>query len=414
MEDWAHLQDIQATLSDHLEGCLIGLCVTGSIACIETHRVARLLIRHGAKVQVFLSPSASELVSAKALGWCTGRPVITRLSERCEHLEFFSGKQPADLLLLAPATANTLGKMASGIDDNVVMTCLTTAAGAGVPILCAPGMHEPMMRNPAVLRSMSLLSDDGVKFLQPELSEGKQKMMTPPEIVTEVLRELGPADLAGRNVLITGGPTREFIDPARCVTNPSSGLTACLMAQEAYRRGARVTLVYGPGRVTPPSCVNTVRTTSAQSMLDSCLAALEEYNPDMVVAVAAVSDFRPRHVSDQKLPSSSDLSLELEATPKIIQRVREKVPEALMVGFKAAATIDDTELSELGNRYIREGIADIMVANSVSAAGKGFDSEFNRYVVTSKNSSPFILGPDRKDRLVPQLWERLSAQLRNL
>lgn len=408
MEDWIHLQDIKATLSENLSGKLIGLCVTGSIACVETHRLARLLIRHGATVQIFLTRAAGELVSPKALAWSTGRPVIQDLTARCEHLEFFSGQNPADLLLLAPATANTLGKMAAGIDDNVVMTCLTTAAGNGIPILCAPGMHEPMMRNPAVLRSMKLLEEDGVEFLQPTLAEGKQKMMSSEEIVARVMRRLGPGELQGKKVLITGGPTREFLDPARCLTNPSSGLTAVLLAEEAYRRGGDVVLVYGPGKVDPPSWICTEKVVTSEQMLKACMKLAGEKDIDFVVAAAAVSDFRPLQSSETKRPTSEgSFQLSLEVTPKILRALREALPQARVVGFKASSSTEDEALAAQASGYLESGTADIVVANSIVEEGLGFESPRNRYLVCGPGTAREPLGPDDKGRLIPKLWNRL-------
>ena len=408
MEDWIHLQEIKGTLSDSLGGRLIGLCVTGSIACVETHRLARHLIRHGATVQIFLTRAASELVSAKALAWSTGRPVIQELTARCEHLEFFSGTRPADLLLLAPATANTLGKMAAGIDDNVVMTCLTTAAGNGIPILCAPGMHEPMMRNPAVLRSMTLLEEDGVEFLQPHLSEGKQKMMGSEEIVARVMRRLGPGDLRDKKVLITGGPTREFLDPARCLTNPSSGLTAVLMAEEAYRRGGEVVLVYGPGKVEPPCWLTTDKVITSEEMLEVCLKHSGSKEIDIVVAAAAVSDFRPVERLEEKRPTAEgSFQLSLEVTPKVLKALRDALPAALVVGFKASSSTEDELLAAQAASYLDKGLADIVVANSIVEKGLGFDSPRNRYLLCRRGGETETLGPADKSRLVPELWNRL-------
>ena len=271
MTDWSHLQDILGTESQHLRDKLVGIAVCASVAAIEIHRVARGLMRHGARVQIFMTEAATELVSPTSLSWCTGRPVLEKLTARCEHLEYFGEHGTADLLLVAPVTANTLAKMSVGLDDNLVTTCITTALGSQIPILCAPGMHAPMMLNPAVVRNLRTVEEYGVRILPSTLAEGKQKMMSTDQIVAEVVRELVGKELEGRRVLITGGPTREFLDPARCLTNPSSGLTACLLAEEAHRRGAEVVMVYGPARIEPPSWISTVRVQSAAEMLELSL-----------------------------------------------------------------------------------------------------------------------------------------------
>ena len=406
MTNWEHLQDIEASLSSHLEGKLVALAVCGSIAAIEVHRLARQLIRHGAKVQIFLTKSAAELVSSTSLAWCTGRPVIQELSARCEHLEYFGERGQAELLLIAPITANTLAKVALGLDDNVVTTCVTTALGNGVPVMCAPGMHEPMMRNPAVQRNLALAVENGVEILNPTLSEGKQKMMPIEEIIARVLRRIGPQDLKGKRVVLSGGPTREFIDPARCLTNPSSGLSACLLAEEAYRRGAEVALIYGPGSAVPASWLKVERVSSSVEMLEAVKGEMLSAAADYFLAVAAVSDFRPVIKHEKKRCTSlGGFSLSLETTPKIIDVVRELYPATRLVAFKAASSRSDEELLTAVRPYLEEGRADVVVGNSVVEPGLGFDSSHNRYLVCIPQESPLVLGPSSKLELSQSLWD---------
>ena len=405
MSDWPHLQDIVGTESQHLQGKLIGIAVCGSVAAIEIHRVARQLMRHGAKVQFFLTRAAKELVSPSSLSWCTGRPVVDELTARCEHLEFFGERGLADLLLVAPITANTLAKVAIGLDDNVVTTCVTTALGTGIPVMCAPGMHAPMMQNPAVIRNLQTVQRIGLHILWSSLAEGKQKMMGTEEIVARVLRELGQGELKGKRVLITGGPTREFIDPARCMTNPSSGLTACLLAKEAHRLGADVNLIYGPGKVEPDSWISTVRVETGAEMLRAVQAAVSEVAPDIVVATAAVCDFAPAHFSEQKRSTADgDWELALKPTPKIIGWIRENCRDSLMVAFKAVSGTRDTELEQACQPYLGEDRADLVVANSVVQQGSGFETPTNRYLVCRPGVEPLVFGPDSKKRLSVLLW----------
>lgn len=407
MKDWTHLQDIEGTDGDGLAGRLIGLAITGSIAAVESHRLARTLMRQGAKVQIFLTPAAAELVSPTALAWSTGRPVITELTARCEHLEFFGERGAAHCLLLAPTTANTVSKIAGGLDDNVVTTCVTTALGGDIPVLCAPGMHAPMMRNPALVSNLAKLREYGIELLEPTHSEGKEKMMGVEEIVARVSRCLGEGTLRGKSVLITGGPTREFIDPARCLTNPSSGLTACLLAEEAFRRGAEVTLIYGPGRVRPPKWIPVREVESTAEMLEAARRTLKSDPPDFVVAAAAVCDYRPARYSEQKISTGSgELTLQLEATEKIIDALREEAPAARLVAFKAGSTDTDEDMLKLVKPYLLEGRADMVVGNSVTAEGLGFESDHNRYLVCPGQGTPQVIGPGPKSRLVKPLWDQ--------
>lgn len=416
MNDWPHLQDITGSESDNLKGKLIVIAVCGSIACIEIHRVARLLMRHGAKVQFVLTAAASELVSATSLSWCTGRPVIQSLSARCEHLEYFGERGCADLLLIAPVTANTLAKIALGLDDNVVTTCVTTALGTGMPVLCAPGMHAPMMRNPAVLKNLQTVQKLGVEILASTPAEGKEKMMGAENMVAHLLRLLSGRPLSGKKVLITGGPTREFLDPARCLTNPSSGLTACLLAGEAYRLGAEVELIYGPGKVEPDPWIEVVRIDTAGEMLKAAKASVERAIPDVIVAAAAVCDFAPAERLDHKRPTADGgWDLKLQPTEKVIGWLRENAPASLLVAFKAASSSSDQELSETMDPYLREGRADLVVGNSVVLPDQGFESPGNRYLVAGVGTGSTVLGPDSKKKLAQLLWslifERLNGSL---
>lgn len=407
-DDWSHLRDIEGSESEHLKGKTIVLAVSASVAALESHRLARSLMRHGARVHIFLTPSARAMVSRTALEWATGAPAVSELSSRCEHLEFFGHRGKADLLLLAPTTANTLGKIANGLDDNAVTTAVTTALGSGIPILCCPGMHEPMLANPAVQRNLRLCQELGIEVLAPHIAEGKAKMMEVAEIVARVLRRLSDRSLEGKRVLLTGGPTREFLDPARCLTNPSSGLSACLLAEEAYRRGAAVTLIYGPGSSRPASWLEVVRVNSAQEMGEAAVAAMGE-KTDIALAVAAVADFRPLSASREKLPTADHprLELVLERTPKVLDMMRAASPSTLLVAFKASHHREDEALCAQARPYLESGRADLVVANSVGVPGAGFESDTNRYLVCAPSSAPISLGPAGKGRLAGLLWDTI-------
>jgi phosphopantothenoylcysteine decarboxylase/phosphopantothenate--cysteine ligase len=296
-----------------------------------------------------------------------------------------------------------------GLDDNAVTTCITTALGSKVPILCAPGMHAPMMCHPAVRRNLETVSEMGIRILSSSLSEGKQKMMGTEEMVAEVLRALSSGLLNGRKVLITGGPTREYLDPARCLTNPSSGLTACLLAGEAHRLGAEVELIYGPGSVPPPAWVPVRRVETGEQMLEAVQEAVELSEPDIVVCAAAVSDFAPVHASEEKRATTlGEFELLLKPTPKIIDWIRRHVPQALLVAFKAASSRNDEQLLAAIQPYLAESRADLVVGNSVMEEGQGFESSTNRYLICTKDGEPVVLEKQSKARLSVLLWESIA------
>lgn len=407
---WPHLQDIQGSWSQHLKGKTVILAVCGSVAAVETYRLARALMRHDAQVRCIMTRAAQELVSTTSLEWATGFPVVTRLSGRCEHLEFFGENGQGDLLLIAPATANTIAKISLGLDDNALTTTVTTALGSRVPILCCPGMHEPMMANPAVRQNLARLEELGIEILQPSLVEGKAKMMGVEQIVARVLRRLGPGDLVGKRVLLTGGPTREYLDPARCLTNPSSGQSACLLAQEAYRRGGEVVLVYGPGQAQPSEWLEVRRVQTAQQMADEVELVLQHSAVDVALSVAAVADFQPRIRQAHKIATNrhEELELSLVATPKIIDRIRSLSPQTRLVGFKASSHTEDQAILAEARRYLEDGRVDIMVANSIAVRGLGFEAPENRYLVLAPSRPLTVLGPTSKERLAVELWDCLG------
>jgi len=203
--------------------------------------------------------------------WSTGNPVVTELTGQIEHVTY-GGDHPdrADLILVAPSTANTIGKAAAAIDDTPVTTLLTTAIGAGIPIIIAPAMHESMYRHPVVMENVEKLRSIGVDVLMPRFEEEKAKIPGTEEIVEAVVSKLtGKRSLEGSRVLITAGPTREYLDGFRFISNPSSGKMGIAIAEEALRRGAEVTLVYGPGTVAPPPGADVVRVETTEEMLEA-------------------------------------------------------------------------------------------------------------------------------------------------
>jgi len=370
---------ISCTVSDSLSGKLIVLAVTGSIAAVRTVDLARDLIRRGAAVHSVMSGAATEILHPHALEYASGNPVVTRITGRVEHVEFCGVGGRADLLLIAPATANTIGKIAWGIDDTPVTTYATTALGSGVPVVVVPAMHEAMYRHPAVMRNMEALRSMGVVVLDPRIEEEKAKIAESRTVVLEVERLLGPNDLAGRRVLVTGGATAERVDPIRILTNRASGKTGAEIALEARRRGAEVTLVHR-GRLGLP--LKEVYVESAEDMLRAVLAELEGGGYDAIVAAAAVSDYTLDPSAD-KIKSGGELVLRLRPTSKIIAAVRASHPEIKMVGFKAETFLSDEELIFRARESMEKNRLDIVVGNDVGKGGMG--TEDNRVLILSRS-----------------------------
>jgi len=370
---------ISCTVSDSLRGKLIVLAVTGSIAAVRTIDLVRDLIRRGATVHCVVSGAATEIIHPFALEYASSNPVVTKITGRVEHVEFCGVGGRADLLLIAPATANTIGKVAQGIDDTPVTTYATTALGSGVPVMVVPAMHEAMYRHPAVVKNLESLRSMGVVVVDPRIEEEKAKIAENRTVVMEVERLLGPNDLASRKVLVTSGATAERVDPIRILTNRASGKTGTEIALEARRRGAEVTLVHR-GRLGLP--FKEIYVESAEDMLNAVLAELDRGEYDAMIAVAAVSDYT-LDPSAEKIKSGGELTLRLKPTSKIITAVRSRHPDLKMVGFKAETFLSDEDLISRARESMEKNRLDLVVANDVGKGGMG--TEENRVLILGRS-----------------------------
>jgi phosphopantothenoylcysteine decarboxylase/phosphopantothenate--cysteine ligase len=344
----------------------VALGVTGSIAAVKTVELAHELRREGASVRAVTTPSATGILHPWALQFATGHPPVTEITGAVEHVDLCGREGWADALLIAPATANTVGKVAAAVDDTPVTTCATTALGAGVPVVVAPAMHEPMYDHPGVLDAIDRVESWGVDFVDPRIEEGKAKVASEDAIVTAVARATTPATLEGRHVVVTSGATTESIDPIRTLSNRASGRTGRAVARACYVRGATVTLVHD-GPDVPYADVR--RAESAAGMLDAVRSAVDGDHPaDALVSAAAIADFTVEAASE-KIRSGDPLTLELEPTPKLLDTIREFRPDLTMVGFKAETSGDDDAMVERAQSLQeRIGLA-FVVANDATAMG---------------------------------------------
>ncbi len=352
-----------------LQGVNVALGVTGSIAAVKTVELAHELRRRGAEVRAVTTDGARSIVHPWALEYATGRDVVTELTGAVEHVELCGVDGWADVLLVAPATANTVGKIAAAVDDTPVTTCATTALGAGLPVVVAPAMHEPMYDHPGVLDAIDRVESWGVDFVDPRVEEGKAKIASEAAIVTDVARATSERPLAGRHVVVTSGATTESLDPIRTLSNRASGRTGRAVARACYLRGADVTLFHDADRYraadVPYAAVRNVE--SAAEMTDVATDVCQE--ADALVSAAAISDYttEPR---DSKIPSGQEgLTIELEPTPKLIDAVREAHPGLAVVGFKAETGADDeTLVARARETQERVGLA-FVVANDADVMG---------------------------------------------
>lgn len=363
--------DIVSASGTQLEGRRIVLCISGSVAAYKAIELARLLMRHGSgSVTCVASRAATRLIRPAYLKWATGNDVITGLTGGLEHIRLADYGR-SDIVVVYPATANTIGKLANGMDDAPVSTVLAVAFGAKIPIVVCPAMHESMYGNPAVARNIEFLKKRrGIAFVGPQMVEGKAKAPEPEHVLDYVIARFGTKEspLRGRRVLLAAGPTVEYIDPVRMITNRSSGATGVLLASELLSAGAQVTMIYGPGTREPPKRAAVTRIETSSQMRGAVLGALKKTGFDVVVMAAAVSDFTPASPPRRtKIKSDAPThAVMLKRVPKIISAARRAMPKgSILVGFKAEANVSRAALARSARASMTRHGADIMVANDM-------------------------------------------------
>jgi phosphopantothenoylcysteine decarboxylase / phosphopantothenate---cysteine ligase len=401
---------IRGSKSQLLKGRRIVVGVSGSIAAVEIPRVIRELLRHGADVEVVASEDALRIITAESLTFASGHPPIRALTGGVEHVtELGPGPRRADLLLIAPATANTISKIAQGIDDTPVTSFASIALGGGVPVLLAPAMHANLGQNPAVRENLARLRSWGVGIVEPVSAEGEEKLASPEEVTAAVLHRLARGAWPGRTVIVIGGASREPIDEVRSITNESSGETAVALATQAHFRGAEVVLWAGGLRVGVPPFIRTEHWGSVADLLR--LAQREAAllgRADAVFVPAALSDFTlpPRA---GKIPSrgTPSLHLELKPSPKVLERLRKLAPPpARLVGFKLEVGLDEAGLAAAAGVLLDEAHLDFVVANDRATLGQPRASFL---LVRPGGARHWVSGP--KAEAAAQLLDEIGGSL---
>ncbi len=353
--------------SKSLEEKTIVLGITGSIASVRCVELARELRRRGADVHAVMTDAARRIIHPEAMRYATGNAVITEITGDVEHVDFCGFGGRASLLLIAPCTANTIGKIANGIDDTSVTTFAATAFGSGIPIVIVPAMHESMYDHPIVIENIGKLTGLGVEFVNPLTEEGAAKIAGNEEIVLRVERALGKKTLAGKKIIITGGATAEAIDPIRILTNRASGKTGVELALAAFRRGAEITLVHR-------NCIGIqgICEFYVESAADMTKTVIEELGKgyDLLISAAAISDFTVKP-SKEKIKSAKEMTLRLIPAPKLIKEARRKYPGLKIIGFKAETGITEDELIKRARKSMDSSNLCMVVANDVSSGGMG-------------------------------------------
>ena len=378
--------DIVGSDGTELAGKKIVLCISGSVAAYKSIELARLFMRHGADVTCVASKAATNLIKPSYFKWATGNEVITQLTGELEHIKVADYKR-SDLIVVYPCTANTLGKLANGIDDTPISTVLSVGLGSKIPIVIALAMHEAMYENPAVTKNIEFLKKK-IDFIAPSFVEGKAKAAEPEQVLDFVLKKLGSSSiLRGKKVLMTAGPTIEYIDPVRVITNQSSGKTGVLLASELVSAGAKVTFIYGPGIESPPKGAKVIKVETSQEMLNAVKKEMRK-NFDIVVLAAAASDYALEKPSKTKIKSDRDkIVLKLKRVPKIIDEIKKIQKDVFLVGFKAETNLSKEKLISEARKKLRESSADLIIANDIGLKKYKENPDYNNVIIVDSKKS---------------------------
>lgn len=388
-----------------LKGKNIVLGVTGGIAAYKAAQTASDLVKSGADVDVIMTKNACEFITPATFRAITKNPVTTDTFDepKIYDINHIALAQKADAFLIAPATANIIGKIASGIADDMLST---TVAATKAPVIIAPAMNSGMYENPIVQSNIEKLKKFGYIFADPEEGRlacgdvGKGRLCGGDVLLEKICDALTKKDLLNKNILITAGPTHEYMDPVRYITNPSSGKMGYALARNAKRRGANVTLISGPVNIQPIDGVKIVNVISALQMYEEVIKCCE--TADIIVKSAAVGDFRPKDHAEHKLKKDDVATIELEKNPDILSEVCKKAKNAVVVGF----CMETRDLKRQAyEKLLRKG-ADLIAANNIAEKNAGFAGDNNTVSIIDKNGKSDDLANMPKLELAKIIFDR--------
>jgi phosphopantothenoylcysteine decarboxylase/phosphopantothenate--cysteine ligase len=388
----------------------VTLGVTGGIAAYKSVELLRRLTKAGARVRVLMTENARWFVGPGTFQALSGQPVCTSVFEEGDAaIRHIDWAQATDLAVVAPATANCIGKLANGIADDALSTFMLAVTA---PVVICPAMNTHMYEHPAVQRNLAVLRDYGHILIDPDAGQlacgtvGPGRMPEPAVIMEKLAAVLAPHDFEGRTVLVTAGPTREAIDPVRYISNPSSGKMGFAIANAARRRGARVILVAGPVELADPVDVEVHRVTSAEEMYECVMGLLEA--AEVVIKTAAVSDYRPLAPADHKVKKSAGrITLELERTPDILQAIGQRKGQRVVVGFAA----ETQDLKQNAVQKLQAKHLDLIVGNLIGEPGSGFAGDTNKVTFFYPDGTTEAMAVMDKAKVAHGLLDRIAALL---
>jgi phosphopantothenoylcysteine decarboxylase / phosphopantothenate---cysteine ligase len=385
--------------------------VSGGIAAYKSPELVRILKKQGADIKIIMTQNAEEFIGALTLEALSGYEVCTGLFDGKDrggirHIEW---AEEADAVVIAPATANIIGKLANGIADDALSTFLLAVTS---PVILCPSMNTHMYESRSVQRNISKLEDDGYIIVEPEAGElacgttGAGRLPEPHYIADRLVQAMCPKDLKGKKVLVSAGPTREAIDPVRYISNHSSGKMGYSVARAAEYRGADVTLVSGPTNLPPVAGVTMIRTTSAHEMADAVFD--QAHDSDIIIKVAAVADYHPKHISEHKIKKEEDaLDLALDKNPDILKELGARKKDQFLVGFAA----ETRDLDQNAKKKAEEKNLDMIVGNIVGGPSSGFGSDTNQVTFYYKDGTKENLPEIPKDEVAHTLLDRILERL---
>ena len=389
---------------------VLGVC--GGIAAYKSVELLRRLVKKGARVRVIMTRSATRFVAPMTFEVLSENPVCVDLFEEKDDaaIRHIAWAEEAQAVVIAPATANMLAKLAHGIADDALSTFMLAVT---CPVMICPSMNSNMFEHPATQRNIDFLTADGCRILAPGEGElacktvGPGRLPEPDEIVDRLMGYLTPDDLAGKNILITAGPTREAIDPVRFISNPSSGKMGYAIARAAENRGGQVTLISGPVALAPPLNVQTIPVETVDEMARAVFDRLD--GAHVVIKVAAVSDYRPATTAAQKIKKGEGgITLELERTTDILKTIgQRKRPGQIVVGFAA----ETQDMETYARKKVAEKNLDMIAANLIGPPDSGFATDTNRMTLFFADGRKKVLDVMEKDQVAHLILDQVAEML---
>ncbi len=390
---------------------ILGVC--GGISAYKSVELLRLMVKEGAKVRVIMTSGACRFVGPLTFEALSENPVFTDMFETGKDggaIRHIDWAREADAVVIAPATANMVGKFANGIADDALSTSLLAVTSR---IIICPSMNSDMYLSPQVQRNINRIKDDGHMVLEPASGDlacgtkGPGRLPEPSYILDRLMARLTKKDLKDKKIMVTAGPTREAIDPVRFISNPSSGKMGFSIARAAEFRGADVTLVTGPVSLSDPPNIDVIRITTAKEMADAVLNIMDDY--DIIIKTAAVSDYRPEKIAEHKIKKGDDkILLNLVKNQDILKAAGQRKKNCFLVGFAA----ETQSLRENAEKKLAEKNLDIIAGNLVSVPGSGFGVDTNKVSLFYRDGTREVLGEMKKWEVAHLILDRVSARIK--